>query len=165
MNKIFPTKKYKFSLLDSKEQTMERLKRRTEYSESMTSSVTNKSFRGIVNDNDFKIISSEIGKGAFWVINGVVDEKGGEINLEINKGFKILFTVAFFLFFLSFIIISVSNLKEIKDFFIMLGVVFFQFVFYRFIVLELFMSRTINNSLKRFRDVLDVEFESNYNRY
>ncbi len=82
---IFPTKELQFKLIDSKTETIERLKRRTEFSEKMTSSFTDKSFRGIVKDDEFKIISSEIGRGALWVMNGKIENEIGYVNLVINK--------------------------------------------------------------------------------
>lgn len=60
--KIFPTKELNFKLIDGPSETLDRLNRRTEKSENLTSQYTDKSFRGIINGNEFKIISSAIGK-------------------------------------------------------------------------------------------------------
>lgn len=63
--KIFPTNNYSFKLVGEPIESLERLKRRTLISESLSSKITDKSFIGIIGDNNFSIISSEIGRGAF----------------------------------------------------------------------------------------------------
>ena len=75
--KIFPTKELNFKLIDDQAKTLNRLSRRTEKSENMTSQYTGKSFRGIINGNEFKIISSTIGKGAFCVMTGKIESESG----------------------------------------------------------------------------------------
>ena len=69
---FFPTKKYTFSLIDTDDKSIERLKRRTYNSDSLISKTTDKSFIGIINVNDFKVISSERGIGAFCILDGEI---------------------------------------------------------------------------------------------
>ncbi len=152
--RIFPVKEFKFNLIDSKSETIERLKRRTEYSEKMISNFTEKSFRGIVKNDEFKVISSEIGKGALWVINGKIEEKTGYIKLEINKAFKILFSIFLFLPVLGFII---QTLNVPEDFLIYMLIAIGQILMIRFFFIGLFLSKLSNHSLNRIRDVLDIE--------
>ena len=90
---LFPKSEYTFSIIGEETETLERLKRRTELSESLTSNITDKSFRGIVKDNTFRIISSEIGKGAFCVLTGKIVNKDGQVEIEINKAFRILLSI------------------------------------------------------------------------
>jgi hypothetical protein len=90
---IFPKSDYTFKIIGVETETLERLKRRTEQSESLTSKITDKSFRGIIKDNTFKLISSEIGKGAFCVLTGEIDNKDGQVEVKINKAFRILLSV------------------------------------------------------------------------
>ena len=49
---IFPKSTYTFKIIGEETETIERLKRRTELSESLTSSITDKSFRGIIKNKD-----------------------------------------------------------------------------------------------------------------
>ncbi len=91
--KIFPTKELKFKLIDDQAETLNRLNRRTEKSENLTSSHTDKSFRGIIKGNEFKLISSAIGKGAFCVMTGVIETDKGNVKIEIYKVFRILLSI------------------------------------------------------------------------
>ena len=66
--------------------SMENLKSNTDITDSLTSDWTNKAFRGQVTENGFKIISSEIGRGAICVLNGKFDGKNGEIVWHLFGG-------------------------------------------------------------------------------
>ena len=79
--KLFPTNTYTFKLFGEETEALDRLKRRTEFSESLSSQCTDKSFRGIIDRNSFRIISSEIGKGALCVLTGKIENKTAHINL------------------------------------------------------------------------------------
>ena len=76
---LFPHKKLKFRLFDTQQATLERLNRRTEYSANLTSSYTDKSFRGQIKGNQFQLIDSSVGRGAFCVMKGQIGEKEGEL--------------------------------------------------------------------------------------
>ena len=153
---IFPTKELKFKLLDSKEETIERLKRRTEFSEKMTSNFTDKSFRGILNGDEFKIISSEIGKGALCVMTGKIDNDNSYVNVEINKAFRILFSI---MFVMPIIALTIETVKKPNDILIFILVGIGQILMIRFFFIGMFFSRMSKQSLNRLRDVLDIEFE------
>ena len=153
---IFPTKELKFKLLDSKEETIERLKRRTEFSEKMTSNFTDKSFRGILNGDKFKIISSEIGKGALCVMTGKIDNDNSYVNVEINKAFRILFSI---MFVMPIIALTIETVKKPNDILIFILVGIGQILMIRFFFIGMFFSRMSKQSLNRLRDVLDIEFE------
>jgi hypothetical protein len=153
---IFPTKELRFKLLDSKAETIERLKRRTEFSEKMTSNFTNRSFRGILKDDEFKIISSEIGKGALCVMTGKIDNENGYVNVEINKAFRILFSIFFLLPVLAIII---ESIKKPNDILIFILVAIGQILMIRYFFIGFFFSRMSKQSLNRLRDVLDIEFK------
>lgn len=62
---IFPSIIYEFKLINGQTETLERLNRRTEESESLISKVTEKSFIGKVKNNNFRIISSNTEKVLF----------------------------------------------------------------------------------------------------
>lgn len=152
---LLPTKELHFKLNDSREETLERLKRRTEHSESMSSNVTEKSFRGIVRDDEFKVISSEIGVGALWVINGKLENTTGYIKLEINKVFKV-FLIAFLLLPILGLIIQLIN--NPKDFLIIILVSILQLAMIRFFFIGFFTNKVSKHSINRIRDVLDIDF-------
>lgn len=154
--KIFPTKELKFKLLDSKEETIERLKRRTEFSEKLTSNFTEKSFRGILFGNEFKIISSEIGKGALCVMTGKIDNDNSYVNVEINKVFRILFSIVFLLPIVS---LTIETVKKPNDILIFILVGIGQILMIRYLFIGLFFYKMSKQSLNRLRDVLDIEFE------
>lgn len=153
---IFPTKELKFKLLDSKEETIERLKRRTEFSEKMTSNFTDKSFRGILNGDEFKIISSEIGKGALCVMTGKIDNDNSYVNVEMNKAFRILFSI---MFVMPIIALTIETVKKPNDILIFILVGIGQILMIRFFFIGMFFSRMSKQSLNRLRDVLDIEFK------
>ena len=153
---IFPTKELKFKLLDSKEETIERLKRRTEFSERMISNFTDKSFRGILNGDEFKIISSEIGKGALCVMTGKIDNDNSYVNVEMNKAFRILFSI---MFVMPIIALTIETVKKPNDILIFILVGIGQILMIRFFFIGMFFSRMSKQSLNRLRDVLDIEFE------
>ena len=153
---IFPTKELKFKLLDSKEETIERLKRRTEFSERMISNFTDKSFRGILNGDEFKIISSEIGKGALCVMTGKIDNDNSYVYVEMNKAFRILFSI---MFVMPIIALTIQTVKKPNDILIFILVGIGQILMIRFFFIGMFFSRMSKQSLNRLRDLLDIEFE------
>lgn len=152
---IFPIKNYRFKLIDSKIETIERLKRRTEFSENLSSTFTDKSFRGIISNDEFKIISSTIGQGALWVISGKINNEEGEIKLEINKPFRILFSILLIASLLAFF---VEIFKSPEDTLSLILVCIGQLLMIRFFFIGLIFTRFSNHSLNRFRDVLDIEY-------
>lgn len=79
--KIFPGKKLEFKLTDNYDETLNRLEPETEKSKNLTSQYTHKSFRGTLNGNHFKLISSAIGKGAFCVMTGTIETNKGYVEV------------------------------------------------------------------------------------
>jgi hypothetical protein len=153
---IFPTKELRFKLLDSKSETIDRLKRRTEFSKKMISTFTEKSFRGILNDDEFKIISSEIGKGALCVMTGKIDNENGYVNVEINKAFRILFSI---ICVMPIVALTIETFKKPNDILLFILIGIGQILIIRYFFIGLFFSRMSKRSLNRLRDVLDIEFE------
>ena len=154
--KLWPIKERQFLLVDTKERTLERLKRRTEYSEYLTSNHTDKSFRGSIYDNDFKVITSEIGVGAFCVLEGSIENDAGKIRVTIHKVFK-GFLLLFMLFpVVAFVMIVFFQKEEFHWFMPIL--VLLQIGVIRFGFIELLFRRLSKRSLRSLRDVLDVTF-------
>jgi ABC-type multidrug transport system fused ATPase/permease subunit len=154
--KLWPTKERHFHFADSKAHTLERLKRRTEYSEWLTSNHTEKSFRGVIEDNHFKLITSEIGFGAFCVMEGTINETTGTIKVTIHNVFKGFLSLFMLFPIAGFIMVTFFDKQEFS--WIMLLVVLLQIVIIRFAIIELVFRRLSKRSLKSLRDVLDVEW-------
>jgi len=157
--KIFPTKELKFKLIDDQEKTLNRLNRRTEKSENLTSAYTNKSFRGIINGNEFKLISSVIGKGAFCVMTGIINSDKGNVKVEIHWVFRIFLSI-FLLFPIIWLIeIIRSGSEELSPnlIIVLLG----QILMIRYVFIGLAFRFLSKGSLNRLRDVLDLEWIKN----
>ena len=151
--KIFPTKEIKFRIVDNKEKTLERLKRRTEKSKKLTSQHTNKSFRGIINQNEFKIISSEIGFGVLPVMTGIIEENEGNVMVEIHKVFKVFFGIFLCFPIIAILIALLNNFEEFSPILILVGII--QVLFIRYIFIGLAFNFLSKKSLDRLRDVID----------
>lgn len=151
--KIFPSSIYEFKLNDSKEKTLERLKRRTETSEKSISIFVDKSFTGNINQNKFQLFLSNIGGGSFCELTGFLDDSEGEVLVEIKRNFKMLLCVLYFLPILGLIIELVSNSKA---FHLLLLVCPLQILAIRFIFIGIFFKVSSRQVLARFSDVLDT---------
>lgn len=156
--KIFPTKELNFKLIDDPSETLDRLNRRTEKSENLTSQYTDKSFRGIINGNEFKIISSAIGKGAFCVMTGVIESDNGNVKVEIHKVFRMLLSMILLFPIIGLFAIVLTKAQEFTSILILVTIGQILVVRYIFIGLAFkFLSRV---SLNKLRDVLDLEWKN-----
>jgi len=153
--KIFPKSDYTFKIIGEETETLERLKRRTEASESLTSKITDKSFLGIIKENTFRIISSEIGKGAFCVLTGKIVNKDGQVEVEINKAFRILLSVFLCFPFVGLIAQFFSNTEEFSLIFILVAIL--QLLIIRYVFIEFAFRRFSKSSLSKLSDVLDID--------
>ncbi len=157
--KIFPTKELDFKLIDDQAETLSRLNRKTEKSENLKSSRTDKSFRGIINGNEFKIMSSAIGKGAFCVMTGAIESNEGKVKVEIHKTFQILLSIILCLPIVGILVAILIEQEEPNPIFILVVIGQILIIRYAFIGLAFkFLSR---QSLNRLRDVIDVEWIKN----
>jgi len=153
---IFPSSSYEFKLINDQSETLERLKRRTEVSESFISKLTDKSFIGKVTNNSFKVISADIGKGSFCTLEGIIKEERGEVFVEINKSFKILFSILMLLPFIAFFIQLFSNQKQFNP--IMILVCLGQVLVIRFFFIGFFYKLLSKKSINKLADVIDTEW-------
>jgi len=153
---IFPSTIYEFKLINGQTETLERLNRRTEESESLISKVTEKSFIGKVKNNNFRIISSNIGKGAFCTLTGFIKEEKGEVLVEINKPFKILLTILMLFPFVAFFIQLFSKTAEFNPIFIIVCIG--QVLIIRFFFIGIFFKIQSKQSISKLSDVLDTEW-------
>ena len=113
--KLFPTKNFKAELRSDYSISMENLKSNTDITDSLTSDWTKKAFRGQVNENGFKLISSEIGRGAVCVLIGKFDGNTGEIEVRIHKAFKVMFSILMLMPIIGFGIAILTNGIEIAE--------------------------------------------------
>ena len=151
---IFPNNDYTFKISGEEKETLERLKRRTEQTESLTSKITDKSFRGIIKDNTFRIISSEIGTGAFCILTGEIKNKNGQVNVEINKAFRILLSILLCFPFIGLISQIFYNKEPVL---LLVFVAILQFLMIRYFFIGLAFRRLSKLSLNKLCDVLDIE--------
>lgn len=157
--KIFPTKVLEFKLIDSQEQTLNRLQRRTEISENLVSKYTDKSFIGTIKENEFKIITSTIGIGAFSVMTGNIDIDNGTVHVAIHKAFQILLSIISCLPIIAFLATLASEIENIQPYFIL--VVIGQILIIRYVFIGLAFKYLSRQNLNRLRSVLDVEWIHN----
>ncbi|WP_157593263.1 hypothetical protein [Rufibacter tibetensis] len=156
---IFPLKNQGFRLIESQAETLNLLMRRTEKSESLTSQVTDKSFRGMISGNKFKIISSAFGRGAFCVLTGEINTNEGHVKVEIHKVFKVLLSIILCFPIIAVASMAVSRAEDFSANFILTAVLQVLMIRYAFIGIAFkFLS---NSSLNRLRDVLDLEWIKN----
>ncbi len=157
--KLFPTKELKFRLVNDQAETLDRLNRRTERSDNLTSQFTDKSFRGLINENEFKLISSAIGKGAFCVMSGQINTVDGSVKVDIHKVFRVLLTIVLLFPLVGIILMTISGKEEFSP--IMILVAIGQILMIRYIFIGLAFRFLSRESLNRLRDVLDLEWIRN----
>jgi len=148
--KLFPKKDFIAELNENSSIAMTELKRNTDITNSLVSDWTKKAFRGEVSENGFKIISSEIGRGAVCVLIGKFDENTVEIEVRIHNAFKVMFSIIMLYPFIMFGIIyydsGLEKAVEYIPFLIIAGLAI------RFVFIELsfrFISRTGLNKLTK----------------
>lgn len=156
---IFPTKEREFKLIDDQAETLNRLNRRTEKSENLTSQYTDKSFRGIINGNEFKVISSVIGKGAFCVMTGKINSESGNVKVEIHKVFRILLSIILCFPVIGISAMIISGAEEFSPIFILVAIG--QVLMIRYLFIGLAFKFLSKESLNKLRDVLDFEWKKN----
>ena len=153
--KLFPTKNFTAELRSDYSISMENLKSNTDITDSLTSDWTKKAFRGQVNENGFKIISSEIGRGAICVLIGKFNRKTGEIEVRIHKAFKVMFSILMIMPIVGFGITTLTNGIE-KSFGIIIPMLM-GIVFVRFVFIELSFRFISNTGINKLTDILTIK--------
>lgn len=152
--KFFPTKERHFRLLSSQEETIERLKRRTDKTNQFTAWHKQQSFRGRVRRNKFEVSLNKNG-GGFCILNGQINEKTGVVTIELVKGAKILIGI---LMLVPPIFLSINVMaSEIEFNPFLIFVPIFQFLFI-IAFLHFQFELYTNRALRRLQDVLDIEW-------
>jgi hypothetical protein len=148
--KIFPNKNFTVELSNDRLTTLNKLKQNTKLTERLVSEYTDKEFIGQVNDYGFKIISSEIGRGAICVFVGEFQDSYGNLEIRIHKAFKVMFSILMLMPIAGFIIAVFTNGFQSS-----IGILipmFMGILFVRFVFMELsfrFISETGLNKLNR----------------
>ncbi|EDP95013.1 hypothetical protein U8527_08285 [Kordia algicida OT-1] len=154
--KFFPTTERSFRLIDTQSKTIDRLKRRTDPSEKLTFKYTDRSFRGMITENKFKLISSAIRKNVFCVMKGEINDKTGYVCVEIHKAFKVLLSI---ILCFPMVGITIAILVDKEKFHpVLILVAILQFLMIRYIFIAFAFKYASGYSMNRLRDVLDVEF-------
>ena len=156
---IFPTKESEFRLIDDERTTLNRLTRRTEKSEKLTSQYTDKSFRGLINGNEFRLISSVRGLGSFCVMTGKIDSGNGIVKVEINKAFRILLGIVLSLPIVGVCILILTGSEEFSPIPILVAIA--QVLIIRYLFIGFAFNFLSKDSLNRLRDVADFEWTKN----
>ena len=129
---IFPNRKYRVDLKESYSNSLAKLKQYTDQTHFLVSDWTKKEFRGQVNEKGFRIISSEIGRGAVCVFIGTFEGKKGLIEVKIHKAFKVMFSILLSYPFIGFGLTAYNEGFEHAVNFIpilLIGLIFIRFVF------------------------------------
>lgn len=155
--KLFPTYDYKFNLLDNENDSLGRLNLRTEHSDKLISKMTDKSFIGKVENDKFRIITSEIGKGAVWVMDGSVSNGKCKVNMTVNRPFGILISILYCFPIIAFIVQRLIGDSNQFGFVYSLFVIVVQFLIIRFIVLDFAFKKLARTSIYKLRDVVNFE--------
>lgn len=152
--KIFPIKSYEIKLTDNPENNIKLLKLNTLESDSLSTKLTNKQFIGRINVNNFEIIGSEAGIGAFTVLRGNFSD--GYVNVvgEVNNPFKVLISIMF-IFAIGGISYNAFKIGFPGAFGMLVPLTMF-IGFLRFVFLGLIFKRSFNLIFGKFNSLLDV---------
>jgi hypothetical protein len=148
--KLFPSRNLTVELQYDRMITLNELRCNTKLTDTLVSEYTDKAFIGRVNDSGFKIISSEIGRGAVCVFLGELQDSLGTVEIRMHNAFKILFSILMLMPIIGFGIAVLTNGIENSIAIILpmiMGVLFVRFVF-----MELsfrFISKTGINKLTK----------------
>ncbi|MCH4551901.1 hypothetical protein [Aestuariibaculum lutulentum] len=152
--KLFPSKIFKTELRNDYLISMQNLKSNTDITDTLVSNHTNKAFRGLVDEVGFKIISSEIGRGAVCVLIGNFNGKTGEIEVRIHNAFKVMFSIILSYPFIGFGIISYTQGMEKGINF--LPILLFGFLFIRFIFIGFGFRLISKTSINKLTEILEI---------
>ncbi|MBW8521950.1 hypothetical protein K0U91_05635 [Chryseobacterium chendengshani] len=152
---ILPVQNYEFDLIDSQTETLDRLKRKTETPDNLTSKITGKSFIGQVNQNKFNLRPSNIDKSTFCTLQGVLHVTKGEVKVEINKTFKVFLYFFLCLPFLGFFVQFFSAQERFSPVFILVCIG--QILVIRYFFIGIFFRISSKIAVAKLLEVLDAE--------
>lgn len=153
--KLFPAKRITIVLRDDRATTLNELRRNTKLTRSLLSDYTNKAFIGQVHDSGFKIISSEIGRGAVCVFVGNFQDSIGEIEIRIHKAFKVMFSILMLMPIIGFVIIIPT--QRIEGSIATVIPMTLTILFIRFVFIELSFRSISKAGLKKLISVIGIK--------
>lgn len=140
---VFPNKDLLIELRDDRATSLNELRRNTKLTNKLISEYTDKGFIGQVDDCGFKIISSEIGRGAVCVFEGDLQDSLGMIEIRIHSAFRVMFSILMLLPVIGFGVSIATQGIEKSIGLIVPAVIVILFI--RFVFIELsfrFISKT-----------------------
>jgi len=153
--KLFPSTNHTFELRYDRSSSLSELKLNTKLSKTLFSEWTNKAFIGQISENGFKLISSEIGFGAFCVLTGKLNDNDGKLEIRIHKVFRVLLSIILLLpiigFGLSVYRIGIS--KSIGLLFVIITAI----AIIRFVAIELTFRMISQIGLKKLIKIIEIK--------
>ena len=156
MKKVFPIKNYEFEISKESKNVLIDLKKETEISDSLVTVITKKKFIGQVDvdDSNFKLITSVIGKGAFCVFNGKLNGKRGTLNVQIHIAFRILISIWLLLIAFGILssIVKIGLAKSIG----LIAMIIIALLILRFAIIELLFNSVANNGIEKLKNAIGI---------
>lgn len=153
--KIFPKKSFIIEFSNDRVVTINKLLDNTEISESLVSKHTNKEFIGEIYDDGFKIISSEIGRGALCVFIGELQDSYGNLEIRIHKAFKIMFSILVLMHFIALGIIIFTN--GFENLVKMIVSLIISILLIRFVFLEFSFRKTSKIGINKLDKIIGIK--------
>jgi hypothetical protein len=127
---LFPSRSFTVEFRDDRATTLKALRQNTKLTDRLVSDYTDKEFIGQVSDCGFKIISSEVGRGAVWVFIGDLQDSLGTLEIRIHNAFKVIFSILMLMPIVGFGIVGLIDQVVIAMIPLMImGIVFVRFVY------------------------------------
>jgi hypothetical protein len=155
--KLFPNKKITVELKNNKATTLNELKRNTKLTDNLVSGYTDKEFIGQVHDGGFKVISSEIGRGAVCIFIGELQDSIGTVEIRIHNAFKVMFSILLLMPIIAFGFAIVT--EGIEDSIAIIIPMTVAILVIRFVFIELsfrFFSKTGLDKLTRLAGIREL---------
>ncbi len=146
---------YELQAKESKSEFLKSLRKDTKKSGSLTMSVTNKHFIGLVSNDSFKVITSLFPVGAVCVIESLPSEQNHvKFKTRINKAFIVLLGL-WFMALLAVSIILPLSLDQEFSYSNIIGLLIGLLIFRIFLHGVYIISR--NGALNRFKKVMNIK--------
>jgi len=156
--KLFPDKNLTVALTFDRATSLNKLRDNTKLTETLVSGFTDREFIGQINDSGFKIISSEIGRGAVCVFTGELQDSIGTVERIIHQVFKVMFSILLLMPMFGFGI-AVWMLGMEKSIALVVPMII-SLILIRFVFVELsfyFISKTGMNKLTRIVGMKEIK--------
>ncbi len=153
--KLFPNKNFTVELKDDRATSLNELRRNTKLTDKLVSVYTDKEFIGEVDDSGFKIISSEIGRGAVCVFIGELQDSIGTVEIRIHRAFKVMFSILMLMPAIGFGISIVKQGIE-KSLGIIIPIII-GILFIRFVLIELSFRFISQSGFKKLTKIIRIK--------